>query len=108
MANSGTSGDGSKHPHGELISQAGHPLDQTLATVRWEAQQLATAISAPVLPMLCVHDTRIPWDEIYVDNVPVLTPARLLALLRSLPAHMDPVGVMLLAEHARHQLHRAT
>jgi hypothetical protein len=40
-----------------------------------------------------------------VDSVPVLTPARLLGLLRSLPAHMDQVGVMLLAEHARHQLH---
>ncbi len=86
----------------------GHPLDQTIATVRWEAQQLAGAIGAPVLPLLCVHDTRIPWDEIYVDNVPVLTDGRLLALLRSLPAHMDQVGVMLLAEHARHQLHPAT
>jgi hypothetical protein len=40
-----------------------------------------------------------------VDNVPVLTPAKLLALLRSLPAHMDQIGVMLLAEHTRHQLH---
>ena len=86
----------------------GHPLAQTLATVRWEAQQLAGAIGVPVLPLLCVHDTRIPWDEIYVDNVPVLTPARLLALLRSLPAHMEEVGVMLLAEHARHQLHPAS
>ena len=86
----------------------GHPLDQTIATVRWEAQQLAQAIGAPVLPMLCVHDTRIPWDEVYVDNVPVLTRGRLLALLRTLPAHMDQDGVMLLAEHARHQLHPAT
>jgi hypothetical protein len=86
----------------------GHPLEQTVATVRWEAQQLAGALGAPVLPLLCIHDTRIPWDEIYVDNVPVLTPGRLLALLRSLPAHMDQVGVMLLAEHARHQLHPAT
>jgi Nuclease-related domain len=86
----------------------GHPLDQVIATVRWEAQQVAGALGAPVLPLLCVHDTQIPWDEVYVDNVPVLSPARLLALLRSLPAHMDPVGVMLLAEHARHQLHPAT
>jgi hypothetical protein len=86
----------------------GHPLDQTLATVRWEAQQLASAIGAPVLPLLCVHDTHIPWDEVYVEGVPVLTPARVLALLRSLEAHMDQVGVMLLAEHARHQLHPAT
>jgi Nuclease-related domain len=86
----------------------GHPLDQTIGIVRWEAEQVAGALGAPVLPLLCVHDTRIPWDEIYVDNVPVLTPGRLLALLRSLPAHMDPVGVMLLAEHARQQLHPAT
>jgi Nuclease-related domain len=86
----------------------GHPLDQTLATVRWEAQQLATALGAPVLPLLCVHDTKIPWGEIYVDNVPVLTPTKLLGLLRSFPAQMDDVGVMLLAEHARHQLHPAT
>jgi hypothetical protein len=43
-----------------------------------------------------------------VDNVPVLTPARLLALLRSFPAHLDDIGVMLLAEHARHQLRPAT
>jgi hypothetical protein len=86
----------------------GHPLDQTLATVRWEAQQLATTLGVPVLPLLCVHDTRIPWDEIYVDSVPVLTPARMLALLRSLEAHLDQVGVMLLAEHVRHQLHPAT
>jgi Nuclease-related domain len=86
----------------------GHPLDQTIATVRWEAEQVAGALGAPVLPLLCVHDTRVPWDEIYVDNVPMLTPARLLALLRSLPAHMDQVGVMLLAEHTRHQLHPAT
>ena len=86
----------------------GHPLDQTLATVSWEAQQLATALGAPVFPMLCVHDTQVPWGEVYVDNVPVLTPAKLLALLRSLPAHMDDVGVMLLAEHARHRLHPAT
>jgi hypothetical protein len=59
-----------------------------------------------VFPILCVHDTQIPWGEVYVDNVPVLTRAKLLALLRSLPAHMDDVGVMLLAEHARRQLDR--
>jgi Nuclease-related domain len=85
----------------------GHPLDQALATVSWEAQQLATALGAPVFPMLCVHDTQIPWGEVYVEGVPVLTPAKLLALLRSLPAHMDQTGAMLLAEHARHQLHPA-
>ena len=76
--------------------------------MRWEAQQLATAIGVPVLPLLCVHDTPIPWDELYVDSIPVLTPVRMLALLRSLEAHLDPTGVMLLAEHARHQLHPAT
>jgi hypothetical protein len=86
----------------------GHPLDQTLATVRWEADQLATALGAPVLPMLCLHDVQIPWGELYVDGIPVLTASRLVATLRALPPHLDEVGVMLLAEHARHQLHPAT
>jgi hypothetical protein len=36
----------------------GH-LDQTLATVRWEAEQLGRALGAPVLPLLCIHNTRI-------------------------------------------------
>jgi hypothetical protein len=86
----------------------GHPLAQTLATVRGEAQQLATTLGVPVLPLLCVHDTKIPWDELYIDNVPIVTPTRMLALLRSLEAHLDPTGVMLLAEYARHHLHPAT
>ncbi|SRR6266511_1492401 len=89
----------------------GHPMDGALDTVRWEADQLAAALGAPVLPLLCVHDARLPWDELYVAGepiVPVLTPARLMATLRTLPAHLDQVGVMLLAEHIRHQLHPAT
>jgi hypothetical protein len=86
----------------------GHPLTDALETVRWEAQQLAQVLGAPVIPMLCVHDVQIPWGELYADSVPVLTPGRLVATLRALPPHMDDVGVMLLAEHARHQLHPAT
>ena len=86
----------------------GYPLGQTLATVRWEAQQLATTLDVPVLPLLCVHDTTMSWNGLYVDHVPVLTPQRLLALLGFLEAHMDPTGVMLLVQHARHQLHPAT
>ncbi|HEY5987326.1 MAG TPA: hypothetical protein VIV12_13270, partial [Streptosporangiaceae bacterium] len=66
------------------------------------------ALGAPVLPMLCVHDTQLPWGEVYTQGIPVLTPGRLVATVRALPAHLDQVGVMLLAEHARHQLHPAT
>jgi hypothetical protein len=61
--------------------------------------------------MLCVHDTKLPWGELYAGGipvVPVLIPGRLVATLRALPHHMDQVGVMLLAEHARQQLHLAT
>jgi Nuclease-related domain len=89
----------------------GHPMDSALDTVRWEAELLAAALRAPVLPMLCVHDTRVAGGELYaagVPIVPVLTPGRLVAALQALPAHMDLVGVMLLAEHARHQLHPVT
>jgi Nuclease-related domain len=86
----------------------GHPMHGALQTVRWEADQLTTALGAPVLPVLCVHDTHLPWGELYPEGIPVLTPGRLVAALRALPAHMDQVGVMLLAEHVRHQLHPAT
>jgi hypothetical protein len=108
----------SKAWHGHITSgpdgsawHNGHPMDSALDTVRWEAEQVAAALGAPVLPMLCVHDTRLPWGELYAAGapiVPVLTPSRLVATLRTLPAHLDQVGVMLLAEHARHQLHPAT
>jgi Nuclease-related domain len=88
----------------------GHPMDEVLDTVRWEARQVAGALGVGVLPLLCVHDARLPWGELFVAGepiVPVLTPARLVAELRGLPAHLDQVGVMLLAEHARRQLHPA-
>src|SRR6266511_1587404 len=108
----------SKAWHGHITSgpdgsawHNGHPMDSALDTVRWEAEQVAGALGAPVLPLLCVHDTRLPWGELYVAGVPivpVLTASRLVATLRTLPAHLDQVGVMLLAEHVRHQLHPAT
>lgn len=52
--------------------------------------------------MLCMHDTHLLWGELSVAGVPivpVLTPSRLVATLRALPAHLDKVGVMLRAEH---------
>jgi Nuclease-related domain len=108
----------SKAWHGHITSgpdgsawHNGHPMDEVLDTARWEARQVAGALGVGVLPLLCVHDTKLPWGELYVAGepiVPVLTPARLVAELRGLPAHLDQVGVMLLAEHARHQLHPAT
>jgi Nuclease-related domain len=84
-----------------------HPLAPMLATVRWEADQLAAAISAPVTPMVCVHDTQIPWGELYYDNVPVLDPDKLVTTLRALPPLLEEVQVALLTEQARRQLHPA-
>ena len=80
------------HPgHRRVGLHNDHPLDdQTLATVRWEPQQLAITIGAPV--PRCAATTPSPWDEIYIDNIPIFTPNKLLALLRSLTAHMDDVG----------------
>jgi hypothetical protein len=86
----------------------GHLMDGVLETVRWEADHLTKSLGAPVIPMLCVHDVQLPWGELYLAGVPVLSPGRLVATLRALPTHLDEVGVMLLAEHARHQLHPAT
>ena len=45
-------------------------MGAVLTTVGWEADQLATALGAPVVPMLCVHDVQLPWGELYVDGIP--------------------------------------
>jgi hypothetical protein len=78
-----------------------------LDTVRWETEQLTATLGAPVIPMLCVHDTQLPWGELYVNGIPVLTLGRLVATLRALPSHLDEVGVMLVTEEAWHKLRPA-
>lgn len=72
-----------------------------------ETEQLTATLGAPVIPMLCVHDTQLPWGELYVNGIPVLTLGRLVATLRALPSHIDEVGVMLVTEEAWHKLRPA-
>jgi Nuclease-related domain len=84
-----------------------HPLAGVLATVRWEATVLTQALGTAVTPMLCVHGAQLPWGELMVHDVPVLSAGRLLSTLHGLPPMLDQIQVALLAERARQQLHPA-
>jgi hypothetical protein len=57
--------------------------------------------------MLCVHDVQLPWGELYVDGILMLTPGRAAGTLRALPPLLDEIGVVLLIEEARRQLRPA-
>jgi hypothetical protein len=84
-----------------------HPLAGVLATVRWEAAVLTHTLGITVTPMLAVHGTQLPWDELMAEGIPVLTASRTVTTLRALPPLLDEVQVAMLTEQARRQLHPA-
>lgn len=63
------------------------PLDQILATMRWQAQivgeHLGQRLDQPVTirPVLCLHGVRLPTDPLAFGGVTLVTGARLLRLL---------------------------
>jgi nuclease-like protein len=73
----------SKRYRGRLRYTGGHLwhggriLDRTLATLWWEATQVAEALGfgpdLHVYPVLCLHVARLPWRrELLVDGIPIL------------------------------------
>jgi hypothetical protein len=55
----------------------------------WEADQLATALGAPVILMLCMHDVELPRGKVVHRWLPGANPGRLVATLRTLAAHLN-------------------
>jgi Nuclease-related domain len=102
----------SKRYRGRLRYSAGHlwhggrTLDRTLATLWWEATQVAEALGfGPDLhlyPVLCVHVARLPWRrELLVDGVPILAAAALRPALQVPRQALTPEQVALVAGHVR-------
>jgi hypothetical protein len=60
-----------------------------------------------VVPLAAVHGAQVPWGELVVDDVPVVTIRRLPALLRHMPATLGPERVAALADRARVQFRAA-
>jgi hypothetical protein len=104
----------SKHYRGRLtLTPEGalwygyHPLAGVLAVVRWEAAVLSQALGIAVTPMVCVHGAQLPWGELMVEGMPVLSADRFVTTLRALPPMLDEIQVALLTEQAQRQLHPA-
>jgi hypothetical protein len=102
----------SKRYRGRLRYAAGHlwhgsrTLDRTLATLWWEATQVAETLGfgpdLHVYPVLCVHVARLPWRrELLVDGVPVLAAGALRPALQVTRQALTPEQVALVAGHVR-------
>jgi hypothetical protein len=64
-------------------------LAQTLATVWWEAGQVAQALQTgpevPVTPVLVIHRARVAWGGLWCAGVAIVPPKVLLEVLRADP-----------------------
>jgi hypothetical protein len=72
--------------------------------VSFEADQAAQVLPDPgvvVVPIVAVHGARVPWGNVVVDGVPVVTARRLPSMLRQLPAVLGPERVATVADQAR-------
>ena len=98
---------------GGQLWHGGRTLDRTLATLWWEATQVAETLGfgpdLHVYPVLCVHLARLPrHHELLVDGVPVLAAAALRPALQVICQALSPEQVELVAGHVRAGFRPAT
>jgi Nuclease-related domain len=91
---------------GGQLWHSGRTLDRTLATLWWEATQVAETLGfgpdLHVYPVLCVHLARLPWRrELLVDGVPVLGAGALRPALQVIRQALSPEQVALVAGQVR-------
>jgi Nuclease-related domain len=91
---------------GGRLWHGGWPLDRTLATLWWEATQVAETLAfgrdLHVYPVLCVHVARLPWlGELLVDGIPVLAAGALRPALQVTRQALSPEQVALVAGQVR-------
>jgi Nuclease-related domain len=109
----------SKRYRGQLHYSGGHlwhgdrALDRTLATLWWEATQVAETLAfgpdLHVYPVLCVHVARLPWlQELLVDGIPVLDAAALRPALQVTRQALTREQVALVAGRICADFHPAT
>jgi hypothetical protein len=84
----------------------GRTLDRTLATLVWEATQVAETLgfgpNLHIYPVLCVHVARLPWlGELLVNGIPVLDAAALHPALQVARQALSPEQVALVAGQIR-------
>jgi Nuclease-related domain len=90
----------------------GRSLDRVLGTLWWEAQQVADALAVGpeirVHPVLCMHETRLPWlEELTIDSIPVIAGSALYLALRVPRQPLTPAQVASLCGQVRAGFHPA-
>jgi hypothetical protein len=69
---------GGVHQGGDgLVWHNHYPLDRTLETVRWEAQQVSHALGTRAAALLCVHGAHVQGGGLHAQGVAIV-PAHLL------------------------------
>jgi hypothetical protein len=97
---------GHLHYTGGQLWHGRRPLDRTLATLVWEATQVAETLGfgpdLHVYPVLCVHLARLSWHrELLVDGIPVLAASALRPALQVIRQALTPEQVTLVAGQVR-------
>jgi nuclease-like protein len=95
---------GHLHYSAGQLWHSGRPLDRRLATLWWEATQVAETLGfgpdLHIYPVLCVHVARLPWRrDLLVDGIPVLAAGALRPALQVTRQALSPEQVELVAAH---------
>jgi hypothetical protein len=82
-----------------LVWHNHYPLDRTLETVRWEAQQISRPLGTRIHPLLCVHGAHVHGGGLHVQGVAIV-PAHLLRSALGYDRVLSDADVALLATTA--------
>jgi Nuclease-related domain len=83
-----------------------YPLDRTLETVRWEAQQVGRLLGTRITALLCVHGAHVQGGGLHAQGVAIV-PAHLLRGALGYDRVLSDADVALLATTARSSLRPA-
>jgi Nuclease-related domain len=89
-----------------LVWHNHYPLDRTLETVRWEAQQVSRVLGSRAAALLCVHGAHVQSGGLHAQGVAVV-PAHLLRSALGDDRVLSDAEVELLATTARSRLRPA-
>jgi hypothetical protein len=90
----------------ELAWHNNYPLERTLETVRWEAQQVGRLLGTRTAAVVCVHGAHVQGGGLHTQGV-AMVPAHLLRGALGYDRVLSDADVELLAATARTSLRPA-
>jgi hypothetical protein len=77
-----------------------YPMNQTLRSLRLEAQAISAALGVRVRPVMCVHGAQVAHGGLHAGDVQILPARRLRNLLRTSSQQLREADVAALVAHA--------